>query len=36
MWGANKWTDQMFKKYWWVVLIMIAAFILYQYYADKN
>ena len=19
MWGANKWTDGMFKKYWWII-----------------
>ncbi len=26
MWGANKWTDFMFKKYWWVVLILIILY----------
>jgi|TARA_B110000879_G_scaffold126299_1_gene166594 hypothetical protein len=26
MWGANKWTDSMFKKYWKVVLLLAAIF----------
>jgi hypothetical protein len=26
MWGANKWTDSMFKKYWWVALLLVLAF----------
>ena len=30
MWGANKWTDQMFKKYWWVVAILMLLYLLYQ------
>ena len=26
MWGANKWTDVMFKKYWWVAVLLIMAY----------
>jgi hypothetical protein len=26
MWGANKWTDSMFKKYWWVVILLVFLF----------
>lgn len=28
MWGANKWTDGMFKKYWWVVILIIFIYLL--------
>lgn len=30
MWGANKWTDQMFKKYWWVVIVFALLYIIYK------
>jgi len=33
MWGANKWTDAMFKKYWWVVLVL-GAIILFEKYLN--
>ena len=26
MWGANQWTDSMFKKYWWVAALLTVAF----------
>ena len=25
MWGANQWTDSMFKKYWWVALLLVQS-----------
>jgi len=25
MWGANKWTDRMFRKYWWLLLLIVIA-----------
>ena len=28
MWGANKWTDSMFKKYWRAVTVLILLFLL--------
>ena len=28
MWGANKWTDQMFKKYWWAIILIAIIYIL--------
>ncbi|CAI8269220.1 MAG: Uncharacterised protein [Polaribacter sp. SA4-10] len=28
MWGANKWTDAMFKKYGWAVLVLGAMIII--------
>lgn len=28
MWGANKWTDGMFKKYWCVVILIIFIYLL--------
>jgi preprotein translocase subunit SecG len=28
MWGANKWTDYMFKKYWWLIVILIILYII--------
>jgi hypothetical protein len=28
MWGANKWTDAMFKKYWWAVLVLGAMIVI--------
>jgi len=30
MWGANKWTDAMFKKYWKGVALLVIAYILYR------
>jgi|SaaInl5LU_22_DNA_1037371.scaffolds.fasta_scaffold04323_7 hypothetical protein len=30
MWGANKWTDHMFRKYWWIVLLLAIGFIIYR------
>lgn len=30
MWGANKWTDGMFKKYWWLIVILIILYILFR------
>jgi len=30
MWGANKWTDQMFKKYWRVVIVFGLLYIIYK------
>ena len=27
MWGANKWTDEMFKKYWWMIPIIIIVYL---------
>ncbi len=30
MWGANKWTDYMFKKYWWIIVILIILHIIYK------
>lgn len=26
MWGANQWTDSMFKKFWWVAALLTVAF----------
>ena len=28
MWGANKWTDSMFKKYWRAVTVLILLYLL--------
>ncbi len=28
MWGANEWTDAMFKKYWRAVTALILLFLL--------
>lgn len=28
MWGANAWTDQMFRKYWWAIALMGIASLL--------
>jgi hypothetical protein len=30
MWGANKWTDGMFKKYWWLVMVLIMLYIVFR------
>jgi hypothetical protein len=30
MWGANKWTDRMFKKYWQGVVLLALLYLLYQ------
>ena len=27
MWGANKWTDAMFKKYWCVIPLMMLIYL---------
>ena len=27
MWGRNKWTDSMVKKYWWFIVILIIIYI---------
>jgi len=32
VWGANEWTDNMFKKYWWVVALMIGGYIGFRIY----
>ena len=34
MWGANKWTDQMFKRYWWVVIVLVIAYLMIRYSYD--
>ena len=26
MWGANKWTNYMLKKYWWFIVIFIIIY----------
>lgn len=31
MWGGNKWTSSMFKKYWWVICLFVVAYILYVF-----
>jgi len=28
MWGSNKWTETMLKKYWWVVVLLAIIFAL--------
>jgi hypothetical protein len=28
MWGGNEWTKSMFKKYWWILCLMIVGYIL--------
>ena len=28
MWGGNKWTKSMIKKYWWVIGLIIVGYIL--------
>jgi len=28
MWGANKWTDSMIKKYWWYIVLVIIMLII--------
>jgi len=30
MWGANKWTDGMVKKYWRLIVILIILYILFR------
>ena len=25
MWGGNKWTASMYKKYWFIVLVLVLA-----------
>jgi hypothetical protein len=30
MWGANKWTDDMFRKYWWVVATLIVVYVVWR------
>lgn len=32
VWGANEWTDSMFKKYWWVVALMICGYLGFRMY----
>lgn len=32
MWGANKWTDGMFRKYKWIIIILITINILLRWY----
>ncbi len=27
MWGANKWTNYMFKKHWWFIVVFIIIYI---------
>ena len=27
MWGANKWTNYMFKKYWYFIVVFIIIYI---------
>jgi len=27
MWGANKWTDSMIKKYWWYIVLFIIIYL---------
>ena len=31
MWGANKWTDKMFKRYWWAVLILALLYLIVKF-----
>ena len=32
MWGANQWTDSMLKKFWWMIPILVALFVLVRFY----
>jgi hypothetical protein len=27
MWGANEWTNRMFRKYWWLLLLIVIAYL---------
>lgn len=33
IWGANEWTDNMFKKYWWLVVLMVIGYMAYHIFA---
>ncbi|CAI8402528.1 MAG: Uncharacterised protein [Flavobacterium sp. SCGC AAA160-P02] len=36
MWGANKWTISMFKKYWWFVCLIIVSYIFIVITANSS
>jgi len=36
MWGGNKWTKSMFKKYWWIVGLIIIGYILIVITANSS
>ncbi len=36
MWGANKWTDSMLKKFKWVILLMLLICISFFYFTHKT
>ena len=27
MWGTNEWTNRMFRKYWWLLLLIIIGYL---------
>ncbi len=35
-WGANKWTKSMFKKYWWLVCLIIVGYVLIAITANSS
>ncbi len=36
MWGANKWTKSMFKKYWGLACLVIVGYILIVITANSS
>ena len=36
VWGGNKWTKLMFKKYWWYVCLIIVGYILIVITANSS
>ena len=36
MWGGNKWTKSMFKKYWFVLCLMIVGYVLIVITANSS
>jgi len=36
MWGGNKWTKSMFKKYWWFICLIIVGYILIVVTANSS
>jgi hypothetical protein len=36
MWGGNKWTKSMFRKYWWYVYFIIIGYVLIVVTANSS
>lgn len=35
-WGSNRYTNSMFKKYWWIMCLIIVGYVLMAFTANSS